>query len=193
MKIPKKHALEFFKIAVNARDLELKLFWQRSLFFAGFIAAIFIGYYSIRNDGIANPDLVKSLLLILGVFFSLAWCLANRGSKYWYESWEDKVNKSEELLEAEFFDQWVKPEKKFFLYKSQVYSVSKLAIFVSDLVFLAWLILVVIQFAPEFVRWFVEWRISILIVPIGIILYLLLVKTRTTIPSQVIDEWKKSK
>ena len=39
--------IEFFKLAIQARDLELRLFWQRSLFFGSFIAAIFIGYYTL--------------------------------------------------------------------------------------------------------------------------------------------------
>ena len=195
MKIPKKDALDFFKIAIDTRNLELKLFWQRSIFFAGFIAAIFIGYYSIKSDTISgnNLEILRPLLLILGAFFSLAWCLANRGSKYWYESWENKVSQAEKILEAEFFDEWINFEEKFFLYKARPYSVSKLAIFLSDLVFLAWIVFITVHFASELARWFTEWRVSILIIPLAIILYLLLVETRTTVPPKVLDEWKTKK
>jgi len=144
MKIPEDNALEFFKIAIETRNLELKLFWQRSIFFAGFIAAIFIGYYSIKADSMpgSSVEMVRAILLILGALFSLAWCLANRGSKYWYESWEVKVSKAEKELGAEFFDEWIKPQDKFFLYRARLYSVSKLTIFLSDLVFIAWLSLI---------------------------------------------------
>ena len=196
IKIPKEHALEFFKIAIETRNLELKLFWQRSIFFAGFIAAIFIGFYSIKTDTMSDDNIqaLRILLLILGTFFSLAWCLANRGSKYWYESWENKVSEAEKELEAVFFDEWVKPEEnKFFLYRSRLYSVSKLAIFLSDLVFLAWIVFITIHLAPEFMRWFTEGRVSILIIPLAIIIYLLLVETRTTVPPNVQNEWKNKK
>jgi hypothetical protein len=193
MRIPQSLAPDFFKIAIDTRNLELKLFWQRSIFFAGFIAAIFIGYYSTKAGTTpgSNVEILQALLLILGAFFSLAWCLANRGSKYWYESWEKKVSQAEEILGAEFFDEWIKPEQKSLLYTARLYSVSKLAIFLSDLVFLAWIVLISIHFATEPAQWFTEWRVSLLIIPLALILWLLLVKTRTTVPPNVLNEWKK--
>ena len=35
--------LEAYKIAIETRNFEIKLFWQRSLFFAVFISVIFLG------------------------------------------------------------------------------------------------------------------------------------------------------
>jgi hypothetical protein len=193
MTIPKKQSIEYFKLAVQSRNLELKLFWQRSLFFAGFIAAIFIALYSVDANSLLadNKIFTKGLLLILGAFFSLSWCLANRGSKYWYEAWEQKVDLIEKECGAEMFGEWMKPQRKFFLYTSRLYSVSKLTIFLSDLVFVSWFLLSITHFWNEVTLWFVDWRVSVLVLPIIVALYLLIAKTRSTIPATILEEWRK--
>lgn len=192
MRIPQEYALELFKIAVHTRDLEIKLFWQRSLFFAGFIAAVFVALNSApdSNSQIADSHFVRGLLLVVGTFFSLAWCLANRGGKYWQESWEQKVDELEQSLDAKFFAVWMKPEKKFFLYDSRLYSVSKLATFLSDLVLLAWVALVGDFFYPDIVGSIAQWRVPALLVPVLGLLALLLFGTRTSIDSNTKKAWK---
>lgn len=63
--------LEVYKIANETGNLEIKLFWQRSLFFAAFISAIFVGYSSNGTEPFS-----KLLLSSLGFVLTFAWLLA---------------------------------------------------------------------------------------------------------------------
>ena len=183
--------LETYKIAIDTRNLEIKLFWQRSLFFAAFISAIFVGYSSNGTEPFS-----KLILSSLGFLLSFAWLLANRGSKYWYESWETKINEIEDGYDNKLFRPWKKPQDKFFLYKARLYSVSKIAIYVTDLIFIGWVIILLKESTIYFklpiefesnncIAFFIY--ISVLIVAIG----LLLIKTKTTVPKEVEAEWKQ--
>jgi hypothetical protein len=67
-----------FDVAVDTRKLEIQLFWNRSLFFWGFIASAFVGYAALRQHG---SDLAV-VVACFGVVCSVAWSLANHGSKY---------------------------------------------------------------------------------------------------------------
>jgi hypothetical protein len=78
-----------FDVAVQTRNLEIELFWKRSVFFWGFISAAFIGYAALRQSE------VRTLLACFGLVCSFAWTLVNRGSKYWQEAWETKVERFE--------------------------------------------------------------------------------------------------
>lgn len=85
--------------AWETRDFEIKLYWQRALYFWGFIALAFYAPFAILNleqDFISYPIINKfffvTIVCILGSFLSFAWYLANRGSKYWQENWERWIN-----------------------------------------------------------------------------------------------------
>jgi hypothetical protein len=69
----------------------------------------------------------------------------NRGSKYWQESWEQKV----ERAELETIGKWFAHEEpvlhKFWLWRARKFSVSKLVIALSDYVFLLWVSLVIAE------------------------------------------------
>lgn len=183
--------LEAYKIAIDTRNLEIKLFWQRSLFFAAFVSAIFVGYSSTE----VNP-LLKLILSSLGFLLSFAWALANRGSKYWYESWETKIDEIEKDYDFKLFGPWKKPQDKgkFFLYKARPYSVSKIAIYVTDIILISWLFLLfqeAISFFP-FLLQIESHGCAAFVVYVTFLLiaiYLLISKTKTTIPKEVSDKW----
>jgi hypothetical protein len=82
--------LELLKLAADARELEIKNFWQRSLFFWGFIAATAFAYGDVAKWS-DHSRFLESLLAHFGLFSSFCWCYVNKGSKYWYESWERKL------------------------------------------------------------------------------------------------------
>lgn len=181
--------LEAYKIAIDTRNFEIKLFWQRSLFFAAFISAIFIGYSRPEAD-----DFSKLILSSLGFLLTFAWLLANRGSKYWYESWETKIGEIEEGYDFKLFGPWKKPQDKFFLYKAQPYSVSKIGIYVTDLIFIGWAVIltkevmgffqVLVKFEQNSCAIFVIY-IIFLITAIGLLIF----KTKTTVPKEESDKW----
>ena len=81
---------KIFEHASDIRKFEIGLFWQRSLFFWGFIAAAFVAYAAIADATPPDTDLLLAIAAF-GFVCSVAWALANRGSKYWQESWEAKL------------------------------------------------------------------------------------------------------
>ena len=81
----KEKILEY---AADVRKFEINLFWQRSLFFWGFIGAAFIAYASFHES---NEKELRAIIASFGLICSIAWTLQNRGSKYWQEAWEQKV------------------------------------------------------------------------------------------------------
>ena len=92
------------KQAYEIRKFEIELYWKRATYFWTFIGATFVGYAAYYNSKANNaqaPDNEFMLLLIcsIGVIFSVAWFLVNKGSKFWQENWENHV----ELLEDEIF------------------------------------------------------------------------------------------
>lgn len=70
--------------AIEIRKLELELYWKRSSYFLLFIGAIFVGYYSVEK---AEKE-IRTMLGLIGLTFSIAAYLANRGSKFWAANWE---------------------------------------------------------------------------------------------------------
>jgi hypothetical protein len=126
------------EIAIDIRKFEIGLFWQRSLFFWGLVGAAFVSYAALRKDYPSAAFLVSCF----GLVCSVAWSLANRGSKYWQEYWEREVEKVEErVLGRQLFlggstrkapDIWLAP---------RMYSVSKLTIALSDFSGVVWLII----------------------------------------------------
>jgi surface polysaccharide O-acyltransferase-like enzyme len=77
----KEKALEY---ALDIRKFEIELYWKRATYFWTFIAAALAGYAVIQRISDEHSKGELSLLLVcLGVIFSLAWYLVNRGSKFW--------------------------------------------------------------------------------------------------------------
>ena len=76
---------ELFKIALEIRNFEIKLFWERSNYFLVLTTAIAVGFFSIEDQisciGIAT----------LGFIVSLLWFLVNLGSKFWQSRWEGRL------------------------------------------------------------------------------------------------------
>ncbi len=120
---------EAYKIAVETRRFEIDLYWKRSLFFWGFIATAAIMYGSLKLQQPWNSEL-SILISCFGFICSLCWSLVNRGSKYWQEQWESKVNRLEKELNigCNLFDSIDrKRQNKGGWFTAQKFSVSKLA------------------------------------------------------------------
>lgn len=131
----KEKMLEY---AADVRKFEIGLFWQRSLFFWGFIGAAFVAYGVL----IGEEDKVFALAVsCFGLICSIAWTLQNRGSKYWQEAWEQKVETVEaDVFLAKLFSN-IEPIKRKCPWGAAGYSVSKLAIALSDFTVFIWLVL----------------------------------------------------
>lgn len=136
-----------FEIAHDNRKLEIQLFWQRSLFFWGFVAAALVGYGTsyVRAPGIAI------ILALFGLICSVIWAAGNRGSKYWQEYWEEKVSLYQHYVTGNiFYDREPKRPKLLEIYAARRTSVSKLTMALSDYAVALWLVLVMHSLARRF-------------------------------------------
>ena len=124
-----------YEVAVDTRKFEIGLVWSRSLVFWGFIASAFAAYALLRKYG---SDL-SVIVACFGATCSFAWTLANRGSKYWQESWETKVNEREDNVTGVLFKKREERQDKGWWLSAREFSVSKLAIALSDYTFIVWL------------------------------------------------------
>lgn len=129
--------VETLKLASEIRKFEIERFWQRSLFFWGFIAAAFVAYAQTYEK---NP-FIAILVACFGAVCSMAWTLGNRGSKYWQEAWEQKVKVVEkDVLGTDLFSN-PEPRQRKGLWGAAEFSVSRLAIALSDFAVLIWVLL----------------------------------------------------
>ncbi|EKZ9002379.1 hypothetical protein ACTWWB_004262 [Vibrio fluvialis] len=168
---------EAYKISIETRNFEIDLYWKRSLFFWGFIATAALGYGSSLLAEKPNHNLAL-LIACFGFICSLCWSLVNRGSKYWQEHWEKQVTEFEKHIgDVDLF----RAEDKLDSSKScwlgaRKYSVSRIAIALSDFSVLIWLGLIanhVMSFFPEHILLSVEAKIFLVV--FGTFIYMVLI------------------
>jgi hypothetical protein len=127
--------LRRFQTASDVRKFEIDLFWKRALFFWGFVASAFVAIAALKGE----QSLLSLFISEFGVTCSLAWTLANRGSKYWQEQWESKIEQVEDDITGPLFKhREPAQENKGWWLRGRRFSVSKLATAVSDSVALVW-------------------------------------------------------
>ena len=83
---------DLYNIALETRNFEISLFWQRSNYFLALNTAIAVGFFFKAN---------KEYQLWLGIFgclVSLLWISINFGSKFWQSRWENRLKIAEENL-----------------------------------------------------------------------------------------------
>jgi len=124
-----------FDTALATRNFEIELFWKRAVFFWGFIGAAFVGFATLQEKHPGYALIVANF----GMICSFAWCLVNRGSKYWQVKWEKEVEKVQEPIVGKIFSN---PKEKRF-------SVSKLLIALSDYTFILWVGIVIYEMNRE--------------------------------------------
>ncbi|WLD94624.1 hypothetical protein [Alkalihalobacillus sp. AL-G] len=138
-----------FEVSLQTRNFEIELFWKRSLFFWGFIASAFIGFANLFDKNFYLSIIIANF----GFICSLCWTLVNRGSKFWQENWESKVADKELSKYSKLFTEIEPVQNKFPLLQARKYSVSKLAIGLSDYVVILWagIIIFSVCFSKEFI------------------------------------------
>jgi hypothetical protein len=130
-----------FEVALQTRQFEIELFWKRALFFWGFIAAAFVAVAALKDE----RPILSLIIAGFGVVCSFAWALVNRGSKYWQEQWESKIGKVEDFVTGPLFDVSEPAQEKGSWLRGRQYSVSKVAIAVSDYVLFVWVCIFIRQ------------------------------------------------
>jgi predicted GNAT family N-acyltransferase len=83
--------------ALDIRKFEIGLYWQRAAYFWALIAAAFAGYFAILSaENLWDKGFLAHIVGCIGLLFTWAWFLVNRGSKYWQENWENHVDMLED-------------------------------------------------------------------------------------------------
>lgn len=114
-KSPTKKA---FETANDCRKFETKFFWQRGTYYWAFILASFTAHFACMGNFFDGKpisfcdikDLPDFSLLALAVtaffcfFFSYAWVIVNKGSKFWQENWEKHIGNLEEKTVGHLFN-----------------------------------------------------------------------------------------
>lgn len=87
---------EIFRIALKARNFEIKMFWQRCYYFLFLntsvgiaIATAIAGNVNIKDSALLTD--VIPFLCAIGAFVCLAWVKVGLGSMFWQEHWEGIV------------------------------------------------------------------------------------------------------
>jgi len=82
---------DLYKIAIETRNLEINLFWQRSNYFLVLNTAIAVGFFSLKNEAYAL------ILAVVGAVVAFIRYRTTLGSKFWQSRWEERVS----ILEKE--------------------------------------------------------------------------------------------
>ena len=122
------------KEALDVRKFEIELYWKRTGFFWAFITVIYTALFHVICKYVDCPcryAFFKPVILslaALGVFFSVAWHMVNKGSKFWQKNWEMHVSLLEESEMGPLHDVYLNPRKtdsKWNPVKEYDFSVSK--------------------------------------------------------------------
>ena len=129
--------------AHEIRKFEIGLYWQRSLFFWGFIVSYFTSYFillglsedlSLTSEGESSASkeylFVYVILLglsFLGLFTSVAWFYIERGARSWQKNWEYHIDFLESAAKLNLYKTILGRPKKFYspasIHKSIIFSV----------------------------------------------------------------------
>jgi hypothetical protein len=169
----------------RCRDFELTHLWQRSIFLGAFLLASFAGYgqliaqWSGQARGFSALDNVMGFVVaITGLVLALMWVMLAKGSKAWYERYENaiyhfvKIANISQKTKKELYDEGVEKiigfaygDNGFEAYSASVsswlwntkggsYSPSKINIAIGHLAVVVWL--TAISFHIAVARWGVK-------------------------------------
>jgi uncharacterized membrane protein YqgA involved in biofilm formation len=158
---------EILKYAVDTRKLELQLFWTRSLFFWGFIAAAFIAYGVSMREPNGN---IALLTACFGSVCSLAWTLINRANTYWRDVWNKKVDSVDKKVLGRHLFGEQEDIKLTWLWGPLDYSMTRLTTALSDFTVIVWIILA--AFASPYGRG-ISWSCIPIAISAGTIIWML--------------------
>ncbi len=81
----------------RCRDFELSHLWQRSIFLSAFLILCFTGYGVLMMKLLDTEkrfiyiNLLAFAICVVGIIFSCLWIMMGKGSKAWYERYENAI------------------------------------------------------------------------------------------------------
>lgn len=160
--------------ALETRKFEIEMYWKRATYFWALIAASLIGYGAMTGSGGApegEKQVIRCVISALGVLFSFAWVLVNKGSKQWQENWENHVDLLEDavigplhktVLRRPLVSGWA--AVKEVLTGPAAFSVSAINQIISYFTLFVWILLFLRTLPPLHFEWMasvsVEWLVA---------------------------------
>lgn len=163
---------DIYKCLWMCRDFELQHLWQRSVFLTAFLIACFTAYGGLvaavvgKNISVENRWLVNGAafgVCVVGLVLSLLWIMMAKGSKAWYERYENAIQAfvkeypeafAPDLDKLEGFEwqnlsAYEKPELSDWLWnaKGGAYSPSKINAAIGYVSLVVWLVLALVHVA----------------------------------------------
>ncbi len=170
--VKKEKALEY---ALDIRKFEIELYWKRATYFWTFTAAAIAGYTVIQRISDEHSRGELSLLLVcLGVIFSLAWYLVNRGSKFWQNNWERHVDMLEDATIGPLYKIILSEEDsnrnivRRILTDTGTFSVTKINQILSFFILMVWILLL---FKTYYWSWYSNFMILLTLFTIYVLLF----------------------
>lgn len=130
--------------AYDIRKFELDLYWKRATYFWGFLVAIFAGFFIVNDESKSFSVHLKLGVACIGLVFSFAWFLVNKGSTYWVTNYERLIDAIEEHVGVSFYNLNFKNTNKKLGLSYYPFSVSRINIIVSLFIFITWTFIVFI-------------------------------------------------
>lgn len=104
------------KESQDIRKFEIDLYWKRTGFFWAFITVVYTALFAVLCKYVDCPIKfsffvpVISALSGMGFFFSVAWHMVNKGSKFWQKNWENHVSLLEKSEIGPLYDVFLNPK-----------------------------------------------------------------------------------
>ena len=83
---------DLYKIALDTRNMEIGLFWQRSNYFLVLNTAAAVGFF------LKATEQYQFLMGLFGLAVAILWFGINLGSKFWQSRWEFRLKQAEKEL-----------------------------------------------------------------------------------------------
>lgn len=163
-------ALEY---ALDIRKFEISLYWTRATYFWAFIAASFAAYALTYKTATDHEPWLSLVFSALGLVFSWAWYLVNRGSKFWQNNWERHVDLLEDMTLGPLYKVVAENPGNNFLTDAAQFSVTKVNQILSLFVATFWAVLFIKSIGPVSFSRNPDWFKSAIVVLTTVSLYAL--------------------
>ncbi|RLJ19039.1 hypothetical protein DJ030_09995 [bacterium endosymbiont of Escarpia laminata] len=181
-----------FEQVSDIRKFEIELYWKRAGYFWALIAVAFAGYFAIlSSEHIPNKLFLSFIVASIGLVFTFAWHLVNRGSKYWQENWENHLDLLENEVTGPLYKTLLERPVHDNFYEEYVtgplsVSVSKINQWVSVFVIFIWLSLgvysaykTISKLSINFGEWLIIGSHIVVIIATGVICYMMIQRGKT--------------
>ena len=143
----KKRIKELMQLAMEQRKFAIEFYWKRASYFWLFVGAMFVAYTATLPDkdtlDLVQSERINLFVCLVGFFSSVAWYMANRGSKYWQENWELHIEFLSKKLGTPIFEVLMYPRKSATgsPLSYYPYSFTRVNLFLNIIIIIVWAVL----------------------------------------------------